>query len=385
MLQMISADPRRVQCAMMKLRTFPAGMALAAAAAALACSAPAKNGAAPAQPAAPACDYEGCPSDSPAAAPAAGAPAGAATAAGPAAAPAAPASAAHGPVGERAQSLREAAEQLDKAQAALDQGNRNLAERLFSTAELLVGSDLLAPLAGPFRAGAPPRVTTPVQKIDTTAPPQPRVVGSSEAEDEKDRVPPPRVEGSLTGTMQIDGHTAGGAFGLVTLEPADGKWKPRSPKHLTLEQRNREFLPHVMAISVGSTVSFPNFDAVFHNVFSTSPTSPFDLGLYKAAEAREFTFQKEGIVRLGCNLHANMTAYIAVVGAPAYVVTDAEGRFAFQHLPPGKYKLKAWSERSKAPITQDLAIKAGKNAVTVGVTADAPGGPQPDKFGGKRG
>jgi plastocyanin len=379
MLQMMSAEPRRVQCAVMKLRTFPAGMALAAAAAALACSAPAKNGAAPARPEPP-CEYEGCPNDTPTAA-AATAPAAAPTAT--AAAAAAPAK--HGPVAERAQSLREAAEQLDKAQAALDEGNRNLAERLFSTAELLVGSDLLAPLSGPFRAGAPPRVTTPIEKVDTTAPPQPRVVGSSEAEDEKDHVPPPRVEASLTGTVQIDGRAATGTFGLVTLEPADGKWKPRSAKHLTLEQRNREFLPHVMAISVGSTVSFPNFDALFHNVFSTSPSNPFDLGLYKAAEAREFTFQKEGIVRLGCNLHANMSAYIAVVAAPAYVVTDAEGRFAFKHLPPGKYKLKAWSERSKAPITQDIAIKPGKNAVTLGVSADAPGGPQPDKFGGKRG
>jgi plastocyanin len=163
------------------------------------------------------------------------------------------------------------------------------------------------------------------------------------------------------------------------------KWKPRTPKRLVLEQRNREFLPHVMAISVGSTVSFPNFDTVFHNVFSTSPAAAFDLGLYKVGESRDFTFQNEGIVRLGCNLHANMSAYIAVVAAPAYVVTDDAGRFAFKHLPPGKYKLKAWSERSKAPITQDVTIKLGKNDVTVGVTGDAAPGPQPDKFGGKRG
>lgn len=291
----------------------------------------------------------------------------------------------HGPVNERAQLLREAADQLDKAQVALDNGNRNLAEQLFSTAELLVGADILAPVASKFREGAPPRVTTPTQRVDTTAPPQPRVLGSSEAEDEKDRVPPPRIEGSLTGSMQIDGRAASGAFGLITLEPADGKWKPRTPKHLVIEQRNREFLPHLMAVSVGSTVAFPNFDTVFHNVFSTSPSGAFDLGLYKVGEAREYTFQKEGIVRLGCNLHANMSAYIAVVAAPAYVVTDEAGRFSFRHLPPGRYKLKAWSERSKAPITQDVTIKVGRNAVTVGVSGDAVPGPLPDKFGGKRG
>jgi hypothetical protein len=74
-----------------------------------------------------------------------------------------------------------------------------------------------------------------------------------------------------------------------------------------------------------------------------------------------------------------------VVAAPAYVVTDATGAFAFQHLAPGKYKLKAWSERSAQPIAQDVTIKVGKNDVQVGVTADAPSGPTPDKFGGKRG
>jgi plastocyanin len=300
--------------------------------------------------------------------------------------PAAPPPIKQGPVHERAQALREAADQLDKAQVALDNGNKNLAEQLFSTAELLVGADAVAIVASKFRDGAPPRVATPTQKVDTAVAPQPRVSGSSEAEDEKDRVPPPKIEGSLTGSMQIDGRSASGAYGLITLEPADGnKWKPRTPKRVVMEQRNREFLPHVMAVSVGSTIAFPNADTVFHNVFSTSPTAAFDLGLYKVNEQREFTFQKEGIVRLGCNLHANMSAYIAVVSAPAYVVTDDQGKFSFRHLPPGRYKLKAWSERSKAPIAQDVTIKVGKNDVTVGVTGDAAPGPIPDKFGGKRG
>jgi len=136
---------------------------------------------------------------------------------------------------------------------------------------------------------------------------------------------------------------------------------------------------------VGSTVTFPNFDGVFHNVFSNSDPARFDLGLYKKGEARQMTFEKEGIVRLGCNLHANMSAYIAVVAAPAYVVTDDAGRFSFRHLPPGKYKLKAWSERSKAPVSLDVAVKAGRNTLTVDVSGDAAQGPQPDKFGGKRG
>ncbi len=302
----------------------------------------------------------------------------------PAPAPDAPSAQIAGPVGEKIATLKEAASLLEKAAATLAQGNKFLAEQQFSFAEQLVGFEALAQIAPVFREGAPPRVTTPTTKIDTAAPPQPRVVGNSEIEDEKDKVPPPPQVGSLTGTLQIDGKSPN-AFGLVTLEPTSGKFKARTPKRVVMEQRGREFLPNLIAVSVGSTISFPNFDTVFHNVFSTSAVGAFDLGLYKAGEAREYTFPKEGIIRIGCNLHSNMSAYIAVVAAPAYVVTDAQGNFKFNRLAPGKYKLKGWSVKSKGPITQDVTIKSGPNTVTVGVPADAPAGPPPDKFGGKRG
>lgn len=289
------------------------------------------------------------------------------------------------PTGEKAASFREAAELLDKAQAALSSGNRNLAELLFSTAELLVGPDAVQSLAATFRAGAPPRVTTPTIKVDLSTPPPPKAMGSSEQEDAEARVAQPRVEASLTGKVMLDGKRMTGAFGLVTLEPERGKWPARTPKRRSIEQRDREFLPRLMAVPVGSTVVFPNFDNVFHNVFSATPSSPFDLGIYKAGQAREYKFMKEGIVRLACNLHAGMTAYIAVVSAPIYVVTDANGAFQFRHLAPGSYTLKAWTERSKAPVSQIITVKRGANTVTVGTAGDAPAAKSPDKFGGKRG
>src|SRR5260221_37927 len=109
------------------------------------------------------------------------------------------------PTGERAQALREAADQLDKAQAALANGNKNLAELLFSTAEQIAGADTLASIASTYREGAPPRVAGPTQKIDTAAARQPIAVGSSEQEDADAKIAPPRVEGSLTGVVMIDG------------------------------------------------------------------------------------------------------------------------------------------------------------------------------------
>ncbi len=289
------------------------------------------------------------------------------------------------PTAQRAAAFREAAEKLEKATRALLNGNRNNAEELFTSAELLVGTEALADLAGRFREGAPPRVTTKTTKFDPATAPQPETVGSSEQEDAEDKVAPPRVEASLTGAIQIGGKSAGGV-GLVTLDPIGGKrGKKRPPRRRVIEQRGREFAPKMTAISVGSTIAFPNFDSLFHNVFSTSPVTPFDLGMYRNGEAREYTFAKEGVIRVGCNLHSNMSAYIAVVASPHYTVTDGSGAFSFQHLAPGKYKLSAWNERSKEPVVKEITIKAGKNQLDVGVTDDAPKGPPPDKFGGKRG
>jgi hypothetical protein len=288
------------------------------------------------------------------------------------------------PVAQRAAVLREGADLLDKAGKALARGNRNVAEQLFSSAELLVGAEALAELASQFRAGAPPRVTTPVIVFDAKTAPQPAMVGNSDAEDEEDRVPPPPAPGALTGVLEIERRGAK-TVGLVTLDPIGRKGRSRPPRRRVIEQRGRVFAPHVIAVSVGSTIAFPNFDTVFHNVFSTSPNSPFDLGLYRNGEAREFTFTKEGVIRLGCNLHANMSAYIAVVSSPHYTVTDEEGRFEFKRLTPGKYKLSAWSERSKEPVVKEITIESGKNTTSVSVRDDAPKGPPPDKFGGVRG
>src|SRR5678816_2955722 len=92
-----------------------------------------------------------------------------------------------------------------------------------------------------------------------------------------------------------------------------------------IEQRGKAFEPHVMAVPVGSTVAFPNFDAIYHNVFSISKTKPFDLGMYKNGETREIKFDKPGIARIGCNLHPAMSAYVVVVDAPHYAIVQTDG------------------------------------------------------------
>jgi truncated hemoglobin YjbI/plastocyanin len=274
----------------------------------------------------------------------------------------------------------EAADLLEVAVAARVRGQRSYAEQLYSAAERLAPAGAFTGLDPLFRAGAPERITTALKTMPKDAAPQPKdaVGGSDEEEQQKPK------NGSLAGTMKVEG-ASGPVLGVIALEPTSGKWKKRTAKQRTMEQRDRQFAPRLLAIAAGSTVSFPNFDPIFHNVFSTSRPRAFDLGIYKNGESRDVTFAKEGLIRLGCNLHSNMTAHLVVVAAPHYVVTDASGAFKFRSLAPGKYKLKAWAEDTAEPITQTIEIKPGDNNVNVQIPRGASLIPVVDKFGLPRG
>jgi len=267
---------------------------------------------------------------------------------------------------------------LNLAVTAGKRGQRSYAEQLFTRAEMITGPKPLEKVAGVFRAGAPTRITTATKPLKDEGA-QPAKVGGSETDD-PDKKPPP-VIGMLHGSIKIDGKAPTG-LGVVMLWPEKGG-KKRTPKTRVIEQRNKEFAPHVMAVPVGSTVSFPNYDPIFHNVFSLSKSKAFDLGMYKNGETREVKLDKPGIVRLGCNLHANMSAYLVVVDAPHYVLVDNDGSYSFKALAPGKYKVQAWNEQSGEPMVSSVTIKQGDNTQDL----DLKGGAEaisPDKFGGAR-
>ncbi|HEY0708069.1 MAG TPA: hypothetical protein VGG33_14795 [Polyangia bacterium] len=294
-----------------------------------------------------------------------------------------PGATAASPVGERAAALREAASLLDKAEAARLRQSRSLAEQLFSSAELIAGSAAVADLAPLFREGAPPRITTPPVTVPLNTPAQPTAVGNSDEEESGEGETPKPQRGSLSGVV---GRAAGAAEGLtvITLEPLAGRVRRRPPRQRVIEQRQRTFAPRVLAVPVGSTVSFPNFDSIFHNVFSRSEAKPFDLGLYKGGQARELVFDRAGVVRIGCNLHASMAAFVVVVEAPHYVIAENDGRFSFRSLAPGRYRLRAYNDRSESPLEQTVTINAGANNVTLQMGPAAPAQPLADKFGQPR-
>jgi plastocyanin len=109
-----------------------------------------------------------------------------------------------------------------------------------------------------------------------------------------------------------------------------------------LVQRDQSFDPRVLAVSVGTTVEFPNADPIFHNVFSVSPVKRFDLGRYPKGHSKRVTFDRPGLVNVYCEIHTNMAAYVLVLPHHAFAQPAADGSDALPDVPPGHYQLHVW-------------------------------------------
>jgi plastocyanin len=185
---------------------------------------------------------------------------------------------------------------------------------------------VLGSAAAPAGLGAQaPRATIRGQVV--LAPPEPVV-----------RRPSPTESGDA-----LPRDPAGYRRAVVYFETAPrGAFEDRDPARATLDQRNERFVPHVVAVTVGSTVDFPNNDRTYHNVFSLSKTKRFDLGRYAAGHSKSVRFDRPGIVRVFCDIHSHMNAFILVFAHRYFAVTDAAGRYEIENVPPGTYTLSAW-------------------------------------------
>ena len=169
----------------------------------------------------------------------------------------------------------------------------------------------------------------------------------------------PRPNVADLGMPSSHGHTDR-RRSVVYLETApraafDGREEPRA----RLDQQNETFVPHLLAIVAGTTVDFPNNDRTYHNVFSLSKTRTFDLGRYAAGHSKSVRFDRPGIVRVFCDIHAHMSAYILVFAHRYFVVTDQDGRYRLENVPPGIYTVVAWNESTPQETRRVVVPESG--------------------------
>jgi plastocyanin len=136
----------------------------------------------------------------------------------------------------------------------------------------------------------------------------------------------------------------------------------QSKKQVIIDQRNKQFVPYVTAVEVGTSVMFPNSDNIRHHVYSFSPAKRFELPLYSGTPAKPVVFDKVGFVTLGCNIHDWMVAYVAVLPTPYFQVTHKEGRAFLKDLPVGRYTVEVWHPSLKGTpekLAQQVEVTSG--------------------------
>jgi len=142
---------------------------------------------------------------------------------------------------------------------------------------------------------------------------------------------------------------------VVWLEPSGATPVALQRGHAVMQQKNKKFIPHVLAISTGTTVDFPNLDPFFHNAFSTFEGQIFDVALYPPGSSKSVRFSRPGIVRVFCNIHPTMSAMIVVLNTPYFATTGPDGRFVIPNVAHGTYHLQVFHERATSETLEALA------------------------------
>ena len=136
---------------------------------------------------------------------------------------------------------------------------------------------------------------------------------------------------------------------------------PLPPTKAEMRQTHETFVPHVLAITRGSRVDFPNEDPFYHNVFSLSSAANFNLGRYANGKSESYEFRKSGIVKVYCNIHSHMSATILVFDHPYFMIPQLDGTYELPSLPPGDYTIVGWHERV-GERTARVRVERGKTA-----------------------
>ncbi|HLX21902.1 MAG TPA: methylamine utilization protein [Usitatibacter sp.] len=179
---------------------------------------------------------------------------------------------------------------------------------------------------------------------------------------------------AFAATLEVDVRDPAGkpvADTAVFATPASGGTEARPGKVVEIQQIDREFVPYLSVIQTGTTATFPNRDPILHHVYSFSPAKSFEIKLYTGRSPSAVTFDKPGVVTLGCNIHDWMIGYVLVVSTPHFAKTDASGTVQLRDLPAGTYEVQAWHPRLREPLAP-VNVSVDAAAVrSVGFTVDA--------------
>ncbi len=170
------------------------------------------------------------------------------------------------------------------------------------------------------------------------------------------------ADGSITGTVKATGLSTN-ADAVVYVQQAPGAAKPPA-EPVTMDQKQMQFIPHVLPVVSGTTVKFLNSDPTPHNVFSPD-FEKYNLGTWPTGQSKTYTFSKCTKVPCAytqlCRVHPEMEGFVVVLQNPYFAVTDKEGKFDIKGVPAGQYTVAVWHPKLKAQ-PKPVTVEAGKPA-----------------------
>ena len=156
-------------------------------------------------------------------------------------------------------------------------------------------------------------------------------------------------------------------YAIVSLHDTSGQQKVSAMPLQVMDQVGKTFVPHVLPITIGTSVSFPNSDDIRHHLYSFDKPKPFELPLYEGTPTNPITFDRTGVVRLGCNIHDWMRGYIYILDTSLFAMSNTEGVLKIENIPAGDYYMEVWHPRIKTrkPLVSKLNLSEDEAKVSM--------------------
>jgi plastocyanin len=178
-------------------------------------------------------------------------------------------------------------------------------------------------------------------------------------------------DAGVRGTINVVHHSkneSGNSDVVIWLTDVHARGNVSPGTGARLQQKDKRFTPHLLAVTVGTAIEFPNQDPFFHDVFSIYHGKPFDLGLYESGAVRKVRFSEPGVSYIFCNIHPEMSAVVIALSTPHFTITASDGSFNIRHLPPGRYKLELWYEHATeselTTLSREVDVTDGDNSLS---------------------